>query len=246
MQLMHRLAVIRQAAFEHFVVGLWRRGHETHADFLQCIPGFNQVITEEGDVLNAFAIELHQKLFDLPCTFGRFFVQGDTDHAVRGRHGFGGQAGVFALDVEVANFTEVEQLFVEISPVRHAAAIHVMGQMVDDFQASAHRMAIHTFDEHKVDVIDRAAFTVTVDQVQRRAADAFDRWQVEFHRTRRDFDRLRTQFQRTGVGLLGIAYTKRHAAHRRAVFSREVGRHTVRLVIEDQVDVALTIQVHVF
>ncbi len=42
-----------------------------------------------------------------------------------------------ALDVEVADFAEVEQLLVEVGPVGHAAAVHVVGQVIDDLQAVA-------------------------------------------------------------------------------------------------------------
>ncbi|MNX94836.1 hypothetical protein D3C86_1270830 [compost metagenome] len=121
-----------------------------------------------------------------------------------------------------------------------------MGQVIDDLQAGTDRMAVHTFDEHEVDVIDRAAFAETVDQVQRRTADAFDRRQVQLHRAGFDVDRLGAEFQGTLVGLLRILDAKRHAAHRRTVLGREVRGHAVGFVVEDQVDRALAIQVHVF
>ncbi len=61
---------------------------------LQVIPGLDQVIGQEGHVLDALAVELHQELFDLPGALGRFFVQRNADHAVRRGHGLRGQAGV--------------------------------------------------------------------------------------------------------------------------------------------------------
>ena len=192
-------------------------------------------------MLNAFAVELHQKLFDLPCTFRRLFVQRDANHAVRGGHGLGRQTGVLALDVEVANFAEVEQLLIEICPIRHAPAVDVVGQVVDDFQARAHRMAIDTFYKHKVDVINRAAFTVAINQVQWCATNALDSRQIQFHRASRNFNRLRAQLQRPSISLLCIAHPKSHAAHRRAMFGGKVRSDTVRFIIENQIDLALTV-----
>lgn len=181
----------------------------------------------------------------LARALGRFFVERDADHAIRGAHGLGGQAGVFALDVEITRFTEVEQFFVEVGPVGHAAAIHVVGQVVDDLEAGALRVAVHAFDEHKVDVIDRAAFAEAVDPVQRRAADALDGRQVQFHRPGFDMDRLGAQLERAVVGLLRVLDAERHAAHRRAMLGRKVGGDAVGFVVKDQVDLALAEQVDV-
>ena len=245
MQFIQRLAVVRQAPFEHLVIRLRRRGHEAHAEGFQGIPGFDQVIGEERDVLNTFAVELHQKFFDLARALGGLLVQRDADHAVRSGHGFGGQAGVFALDVEIANFSKVEQLLVEVRPIRHATAIDVVGQVVDELQARPHRMTLHAFDEIEVDVIDRRALTKPVDQVQRRTANALDCRQTQLHRARGDFNRLRAQLQRTVVGFLRILDPKRHTAHRRAVLSREVGGDAVGLAVEDEIDLTLTIERHV-
>ncbi len=235
----------RQALFEHLVVGLRRCGHEAHAEALEGVPGLEQVIGQEGDVLDAFAVELHQELFDLPGALGRLFVQRNTDHAIRCGHGTRSQAGVLTLDVEVADFTEVEQLLVEAGPVRHAPAINVVGEVVDDLQAGTDRVAVHTFDELEVDVVDRAAFLETVDQVQRRTADALDRWQAQLHRAGFDFHRLGAQFQGAGIGLVGVTHAERHAAYRRAVFGGEVRGDALGFVVQDQVDVTLAIQVHI-
>jgi len=121
-----------------------------------------------------------------------------------------------------------------------------MGQVIDDLQPRPHRVAVYAFDKDKINVVDRAAFTVAVNQVQRRAANAFDGRQVQFHWSGRDMHRLCAQFQRAVVGLLRVAHAKSHAADRRAVLGRKVGRNTVGLVIEDQVDIALTVQMNIF
>lgn len=59
-----------QALFEHFVIGLRRRRHEAHAEPLQRVPGLEQVIGQEGNVLDALTVELHQELLDLPGALG--------------------------------------------------------------------------------------------------------------------------------------------------------------------------------
>ncbi|MCY1451932.1 hypothetical protein D9M71_688220 [compost metagenome] len=173
-------------------------------------------------MLDAFAVELHQELFDLASTLRRLLVEWDADHAVRCSHGLGRQASVFALDIEVADFTEVEQFLVEAGPVSHAPAVNVVGEVVDDFQAGTHRVTVHALDELEVDIVDRAAFFVAVDQVQRRTANTLDRRQAQLHRAGFDFHRLGTQFQGAGVGLMGVAHAERHTTYRRAVFGGEV------------------------
>ncbi len=237
--------MIRQALGKHLVVSLRRRGHEAHAQTFERIPGLDQVVGRERDMLNAFAIELHQELFDLPRTLGRFFVERNPDHAIGRSHRLGGQTCVFPLDIEVAYFAEVEQLLVEPSPIGHAPAIDVMGQVVDDLQACTGRVAIHAVDEVEVDVIDRATFFKTVDKVKRGTADALDRRKTQFHRARLDLDGLCAQLQGAGVSIVSVAHTKRHAANGRAMLSGEIRSYASGFIVQDQVDVALSIQVHI-
>ena len=59
----------------------------------------------------------------------------------------------------------------------HAAAVDVVGQVIDHLQAEAHGVAVHSFDEFKVDVINRFAIFETVNQVQRRDANALEELQ---------------------------------------------------------------------
>ncbi|MCY1430948.1 hypothetical protein D9M71_469080 [compost metagenome] len=120
-----------------------------------------------------------------------------------------------------------------------------MGEVVDDFQASTHRVAIHAFDEVEIDVVDRTAFLEAVDQVERCPPDTLDRRQAQFHRAGFDFYRLGAQFQGAGISLMGIAHAKGHATYRRAVFSGEVRSDTFGFIVQDQVDATLAIQVHV-
>ena len=104
------------------------------------------------------------------------------------------------------------------------------------------RMAIDAVDELEVDVVDRRAVAEAVDQVQRRAADALDRRQPQLHRAGRHVDRLRAELERAPVRLVRVAHAKRHAARRRPVLGGEVRRDARRLVVDDEVDVALPVQ----
>src|SRR6476661_8864270 len=107
----------RQALFQHLVISVRWRWRERYASHLQLVqPGY-QVIGQESDVLDAFAIELHEEFLDLAAALLRFLVERDADHAIRRGHGFRSQTGVFAGNVEVADLAEVEQLFIEARPV---------------------------------------------------------------------------------------------------------------------------------
>ena len=150
-----------------------------------------------------------------------------------------------ALDVEVADLAEVEELLVEVAPEGHAPAIDVVRQVIDDLQAVAHRMSVDTFDELEVDVVDRPAFFEAVDQVQGRAPDAFDRGQPQLHRTGRHLQRLRTAFERELVRLARVLHPEREATRRGPMLRGEVARSTSGLAIDHEVDAALPVQHHV-
>jgi hypothetical protein len=166
----------------------------------------------------------------------------DASSLSGGGHRLGGEAGVFTLDVEVAELPEVEDLLVEPGPVAHAAAVHVVGEVVDQLEAVPARMALHAVQELEVDVVDRLAVLEAVDQVERRAADALDRGQAQLHRTGGDLHRLRAQFERARIRPVRVLNAKRHGARRRPVLGREVRRRAARFVVDDEVDAALAVQ----
>ena len=165
--------------------------------------------------------------------------------AVGRGHRLAGEAGVFALDVEVADLAEVEQPLVVLGPERHAAAVHVVRQVVDDLQPVARRMARHAGHPFEVDVVDALAVFEAVDQVQRRAADALDRRQPQLHRPGGDLDRLRAELERARIGLVRILDAKRQRTRARAVLGREVAGQALRFAVDDEIDVALAVQQHV-
>ena len=245
MQLGDRLAVAGQALLEHLVVHVVGRRHQRHAGHRQLVDGGKDVVGEQCHVLDALAVEPHQELFDLPRALGRFLVQRDADLAVGRGHRLAGEAGVFALDVEVADLAEVEQLLVVLRPERHAPAVDVVREMVHDLQAHAHRMARHAVEPLEVDVVDALAVFEAVDQVQRRAADAFDRRQPQLHRAGGNLDRLRAEFERAGIRLVRILDAERQRAGARPVLGGKVAGQALGLAVDDEVDVALPVQQHV-
>ncbi len=173
-------------------------------------------------MLDALAVERHQVFLDLPGALRRLLVERDANATVRRGHRLREQAGVLALDVEVANLAEVEDPLVEIGPEMHAAAVDVVGQVIDLEETASLRVPVDAIEELEIDVIDGGAALITVDQVQRRSADALDGRQAELHRAGRNIDRLSAQLERAVVGFVRVAYAKRHAAGRRTVFLREI------------------------
>src|SRR5512146_3073011 len=65
----------------------------------------------ERDVLDALAFVLAQELLDLALVV-LALVERDADLAARAGHRLGEEAGLFALNVEVADLAEVEELLV--------------------------------------------------------------------------------------------------------------------------------------
>ncbi len=120
-----------------------------------------------------------------------------------------------------------------------------MRQVIDDREAAAGRVAVDAFDEVEVDVVDRRAVFVAVDQVDGRAADALDGGQAQLHRPGRDLDRLGALLECAVVGEMRIMHTERHAARARAMLAREVPGFALRLVVDDEVDVTLSPQADV-
>src|SRR5690348_6501958 len=84
----------------------------------------------ERDVLDALALIFAEELLDLALVV-LALVERDADLAARAGHGLREEAGDLPFDVEVANLAEVEELFVELGPDAHPAAVHVVREVVD-------------------------------------------------------------------------------------------------------------------
>src|SRR5690554_1307473 len=66
LQLGRGFAMIGQASFQRLVIRCRRCRHKARAETLEDIPGLDEVIGKECDVLHTFTVELHQEFFDLP------------------------------------------------------------------------------------------------------------------------------------------------------------------------------------
>src|SRR5437762_7185383 len=205
----------------------------------------------EGDVLDAFAVIGVEVLLDLRAIVGRF-VDRNTDAPAGARHRLRFQAGELALDVEIADLAEIEEPLVEFGPLRHAAAMHVVGKVVDKGQAGTGRRGriaaperLEALQGPEVDVVDGIAvgiLGITVDKVDERVADALDRRNVELAGASRILHAPRAALDQFPIGAGRVAHAERHRTHARAVAAREILRERARLGVEDEVDVALLIE----
>ena len=108
LQALNVFAMPWQALIQHFVIRRWRRGHEGHAALFQTVIAGIEIITDQRDVLDALTIVLAQEFLDLALAALAFLVQRNADLAVRRRQRLGGQAGILALDVEIADFLKLK------------------------------------------------------------------------------------------------------------------------------------------
>ena len=84
----------------------------------------------QRDVLDAFAVVRVKVFLDLGAVVRRF-VDRDANAPAGAGHRLGFEAGELALDVEIADLAEIEQPLVELGPFRHAAAVHVVREVID-------------------------------------------------------------------------------------------------------------------
>src|SRR3546814_12399907 len=87
-------------------------------------------------MLDTLAIIGAQIFLDLALAARALFVERDADLAVGGGHRFRRQSGIFALDVEIADLAKASAPFVDGRPMRHAADIDSVGQMIDRSEES--------------------------------------------------------------------------------------------------------------
>src|SRR5690606_22563731 len=160
-QALHVLAVLRDALVDHVEVRVGRV-QELDAGLAHLLHRHVDVVGEAGDVLDAFAVVRLEVFVDLRLGIGRL-VERDAHHAVRRGHGLGEQAGLGALDVEVADLAEVEQPFVVVRPLGHVALVEVVGQVVYEGHVEACRLQFHALLVHVVGGVVRALGVVTVD-----------------------------------------------------------------------------------
>ncbi len=188
-------------------------------------------------MLDALAVVLADEFLDLRLVVGRL-VDRDADLAAGRGHGTGEQAGQLALDVEVANLAEVGDALVETGPDIHLPATHVVGQVIDAHQADGVVVRRAPFDVLEVDVVD-ALVAVAVDEIQQRAADAFDAGDVQLAEVGVAADQLGALGFDVGSGLRGILHPEGHGAGARPVLLAELAHMPGGAAVEHDVDVVL-------
>ena len=97
----------------------------------------------------------------------------------------------------------------------------------------------------EIDIVDRV-LAIAVDEIDEAAADPLDRRDVELHRPDLAVHRLGAQRNRALIGFGGVGDAKGDRAHRRAVQSGKGLSKALGFGIEDEVDVALLVEGHVF
>src|SRR5229473_1615992 len=239
-QTLQVLAVTRQALVDLLEIGV-RHGLERHALGPERLDRLVDVVGAERDVLDALAVIGREVFLDLRLVVGAL-VDRDADLAARAGHRLALQPGELAFDVEVADFAEIEEAFVEIGPLRHAPAMDVVRQVIDVGEADALGIVLDAGQILEVDVVDRAALAVTVDQVDQRIADALDRRDIELHRPDLALDAPGAKRQRPLVGEGRVLDPERDGANAGAVHARETLGEAVLLGIDDEVDVALAVE----
>ena len=181
-----------------------------------------------------------QVFVDLRLRIGGL-VERDPDHAVGRGHGLGQQAGLGALDVEIADLAEVEQALVIVRPLRHVALVEVVGQVVDEGQAEALGHQVHAGQVFVVRIMDGALGVVAVHQVQHAATDTLD------HRRGHRLAQLVLRVEGLGAVLqrlyphpLGqLAEADGKATGGRAMFGGEARGERIRILVDQEGAVAL-------
>ncbi len=224
------------AGIDLLVVG--RGGcHEIHAVGTQAAHGLVDVVGGQRDVLDALAVVFADEFLDLRFVVGRL-VDRDADLAAGRGHGTGEQTGQLAFDVEVANLAEVGDALVETGPDIHLPALDVVGQVIDAHQADGVVVRRTAFDVLEVDVVD-ALVAVAVDEIQQRAADAFDAGDVQLAEVGVAADQLGALGFDVGGGLRGILHPEGHGAGARAVLLAKLAHMPGGAAVEHDVDVVL-------
>ncbi len=252
-QALHRFTVARQAFVEQFVIGVGG-AEKLHPGASKAFHRGVDVVGGQRNVLNTLAVIAVEILLNLSRFLLPLLVDGDADLAAGAGHGLALHPGHLALDIEVADLAEVEQPGIEIRPFAHAAAVHVVGEVIDGGQAGAHvlrRSIVHWLEVHVVnrDVADAAVAPIlaapAIDEVDQAVADTLDRRDVQLHRAAAAVEAPGAQFQRALVGGVGVVHTEGNGADAGAVQPGEALRERVWLGVDDEVDAALAPQGHV-
>src|SRR3569832_1458949 len=127
------------------------------------------------DALAAIDVEI---FLDLPGLAG-IFVDRNPDFSVGTGQRPREKAGRPPLDGKETDLAEVEQFFVEAGPDIHAAAMDVVGEMIDVVQPCAPRPWVFHAQPFEFGVVGRALGAVAIYEIKQAAADALDGGNVE-------------------------------------------------------------------
>src|SRR3954471_19658179 len=239
------LAMPRQARVDLLEIGLWRRRHERQAVGAQRLDGGVDVARAAGDVLDALTAIDVEILLDLPGIAG-VLVDRNPDLAVRTGQRARKQAGRATFDVEETDLAKIEQLFVEAGPHIHAAAMDVVGEVVDVIKPGAGGTRVPGAKPFELDVVGRSLGAVTIDEIEHTAADALDGGNIERLLRGRNIGGLCTQRERPLIGLLRIDHAKRHRRRAWPVRRDEAMAMGAGLFVDEIIDIALAIDRDLF
>src|ERR1700722_13932531 len=121
----------------------------------------------------------------------------------------------------------------------HAPTHDVVRQMIDAGK-TGHLAIDGHLERAEIDVID-GGLAGTIHQVDERAADALDARDVEFHGTRALRAGTRSELKRASIGKRGIPHAKGHGTGAWTVCARKSLGEGVRLRVDDEVDVSLSV-----
>src|SRR6266851_2191522 len=237
------LAMAGEARVHLLIIGV-RHVHEGDALAAQPIDRTMDVARGQGDVLDALAAIGLQVLGDLRALVGAL-VDGDADLAARAGHRLGAQARQLALDVEITHLAEIEEPLVEARPTLHTPLVDIVRKVVDGGEPDAGRPRLGAGYRYEIDVVD-GVLAIAIDEIDQAAADPLDGGDIELHRPDLAGNGAGALRKRAATGLGRVAHAKGDGADRRSVQPREGLGEAPGLGVDDEIDVALAIEGHVF
>jgi len=232
-------AVSGDALRQPIVVRSRGRGHERQSPLRERVDAPVDVAAAAGDVLDTLAFVVTQVFLDLALRVRRL-VDGNTNLSARTRHRTRIQSGELAFDVEIADLSEAEKLFVEARPRVHPPAMHVMRQMIDVVEPGASGLRVALAGPIEFSVVRTRTVTISIDEVQEGTADPTDRRRVERRAGFARVDGLGAGGDRTIESVLRIDDAPGHRRGAWTVLERELDRLRAGLGVRKKIDLSLT------
>ena len=233
LHLLDRLFVTGNAFFRHGIVGLGRAGHEFDTLLGNRIGRGVDITRADGNVLNTLALVLLQIVDDLPG-LAPILVDRDPDTATGRRQRPAEEPRELALDIEEADFLEVEEIPVELEPDVHVSLEDIVRQVVEIVES--HALGMRLGDPVERVVIGRG-LVILVDEIDQAAADPDDRGHV--HGLARAGVFLGPHRDGVLQRMLGINHPPGHRRCAGSVLFDEGLGVAARLIVDDVGDVTL-------